>query len=424
MKKIRLVSLLALAAASVAGLAGCNSEAADSNAVKIGLICLHDSSSTYDANFINAMNEAVKDLGKKVIFEKNCLLTGVNEDTACFDAAKDLVEKGCKVIVADSFGHQSHMLNAAKEFKEVQFCHATGTNAKTANQSNYHNAFASIYQGRFLAGYAAGLKLVEDHKADLDAQKALKVGYVGAFTYAEVMSGYTSWFLGVRNALRDYNYADSLVTMDVSFTGSWYDPEGEGSAADALIKDGAVLVSQHADSMGAPGTCEKANIPNITYNVETKDQCPKTYLGYSRINWAPYYKAVVNAVYEGKAIENEVNANWTGTIATGSVEYNVNWDNLTKDATKLADYKAKFAAVEKDVKEKGAAKVFDCSTFTVSGAALTTYQADTDGDFQGDTEAIVTKNGVSYFNESADASAPYFNVEIDGINLKNRNYGD
>ena len=422
MKKVRLVSLLALAAASVAGLAGCDNAAKDDKAVKVGLICLHDSSSTYDANFINALNEAVKDLGKKVIFEKNCLLTGVAEDTSCFDAAKDLVEKGCKVIFADSFGHQDHMLNAAKEFKDVQFCHATGTNAKTANQKNYHNAFASIYQGRFLAGYAAGLKLVEDKKADLDAQKALKVGYVGAYTYAEVMSGYTSWFLGARNALRDYGYKNEQLTMDVSFTGSWYDPEGEGSAADALIKDGAVLISQHADSMGAPGTCEKANVPNVTYNVETKDECPKTYLAYSRINWAPYYKAVVNAVYEGKDIENEVNANWTGTVATGSVEYNVNWDNLTKDATKLADYKAKFAAVEKQVKEKAAAKVFDCSTFTVEGKALTTYKADTDGDFQGETEAIVTKNGVSFFNESADASAPYFNVKIDGISLKNEKF--
>lgn len=422
MKKVRLVSLLALAAASVAGLAGCDNAAKGGNAVKIGLICLHDSSSTYDANFINALNEAVKDLGKKVIFEKNCLLTGVAEDTSCFDAAKDLVEKGCKVIFADSFGHQDHMLNAAKEFKDVQFCHATGTNAKTANQKNYHNAFASIYQGRFLAGYAAGLKLVEDKKADLDAQKALKVGYVGAYTYAEVMSGYTSWFLGARNALRDYGYKNEQLTMDVSFTGSWYDPEGEGSAADALIKDGAVLISQHADSMGAPGTCEKANVPNVTYNVETKAECPKTYLAYSRINWAPYYKAVVNAVYEGKDIENEVNANWTGTVATGSVEYNVNWDNLTKDATKLADYKAKFEAVEKQVKEKAAAKVFDCSTFTVDGKALTTYKADTDGDFQGETEAIVTKDGVTFFNESADASAPYFNVKIDGISLKNEKF--
>jgi basic membrane protein A len=236
------------------------------------------------------------------------------------------------------------------------------------------------------------------------------------------MSGYTSWFLGARNALRDYGYKNEQLTMDVSFTGSWYDPEGEGSAADALIKDGAVLISQHADSMGAPGTCEKANVPNVTYNVETKAECPKTYLAYSRINWAPYYKAVVNAVYEGKDIENEVNANWTGTVATGSVEYNVNWDNLTKDATKLADYKAKFEAVEKQVKEKAAAKVFDCSTFTVDGKALTTYKADTDGDFQGETEAIVTKDGVSFFNESADASAPYFNVKIDGISLKNEKF--
>ena len=422
MKKVRLVSLLALAAASVAGLAGCDNAAKDEKAVKIGLICLHDSSSTYDANFINAMNEAVKDLGKKVIFEKNCLLTGVNEDTACFDAAKDLVEKGCKVVFADSFGHQEHMLNAAKEFKDVQFCHATGTNAKTANQSNYHNAFASIYQGRFLAGYAAGLKLVEEKKADLDAQKTLKVGYVGAYTYAEVISGYTSWFLGARNALRDYGYKNEQLTMDVSFTGSWYDPEGEGSAADALIKDGAVLISQHADSMGAPGTCEKNNVPNVTYNVETKEECPKTYLAYSRINWAPYYKAVVNAVYEGKSIENEVNANWTGTVNSGSVEYNVNWDNMTKDATKLADYKAKFAAVEKDVKEKGAAKVFDTATFTVDGKAVTSYKADTDGDFQGESEVIDTKDGVSYFNESALASAPYFDLRIDGISLKNEKF--
>ena len=412
MKKVRLVSLLALAAASVGTLIGCNSSNGDSKAVKIGLICLHDSSSTYDANFINAMDEAVKNLGDKVIFEKNCLLTDVPEDNSCYDAAKDLVERGCKVIIADSFGHQTAMLNAAKDFPNVQFCHATGTNAKTAGVKNYHNAFASIYQGRFMAGYAAGLKLVDSKKAELDAGTALKVGYVGAYPYAEVKSGYTSWFLGVRNALRDYNYNDSLVTMDVEFTGEWYHPEKESNQADKLIKAGCVLISQHADSMGAPSTCEQAGIPNVTYNIETKD----TYLAYSRINWAPYYEAVVNAVYNGKDIDGEVNANWTGTVATGSVEYNVNWANVTSDATKLADYKAKFAAVEKDVKEKAAAKVFDCSTFKVNGAALTTYKADTDGDYKGESEVIVTKDGVSYFNESALASAPYFDIDIDGIN--------
>ena len=422
MKKLRFISLLALTAASVAGLAGCNNAADSGEAVKVGLICLHDTSSTYDANFINALNEAVADLGKRVVFEKNCLLTGVNEDESCLEAAKDLVDKGCKVIFADSFGHQAYMLQAAKENPDVQFCHATGTNAKTAGLKNYHNAFASIYQGRFLAGYAAGLKLV-DTKAD-QIPNGVKVGYVGAYTYAEVMSGYTSWFLGVKNALRDYSFDDSKLSMDVRFTGSWYDPNGESSAANALISDGCVLISQHADSMGAPGTCEQAGIPNVTYNVETKKDCPNTYLAYSRINWAPYYKAVVNAVYEGKDIENEVNANWTGTIASGSVEYNVNWDNLTKDATKLANYKAKFEAVEKNVKEKAAKYVFDCSTFTVNGQHLTTYMADTDGDaeFKADAEAIAKDGDKYYFNESALASAPYFNVEIDGINLKNREY--
>ena len=416
MKKVRLVSLLALASASVGTLIGCNSSNGDGKAVKIGLICLHDSSSTYDANFINAMDEAVKNLGDKVVFEKNCLLTGVPEDNSCYDAAKDLVERGCKVIIADSFGHQTAMLNAAKDFPDVQFCHATGTNAKTAGVKNYHNAFASIYQGRFMAGYAAGLKLVDSKKAELDANTALKVGYVGAFPYAEVKSGYTSWFLGVRNALRDYNYDDSLVTMDVEFTGEWYHPEKESNQADKLIKAGCVLISQHADSMGAPSTCEQAGIPNVTYNIETKDECPNTYLAYSRINWAPYYEAVVNAVYNGKDIDGEVNANWTGTVATGSVEYNVNWNNITADAAKLADYKAKFAAVEKDVKEKAAAKVFDCSTFKVNGANLTTYLADTDGDYKGESEAIAEKNGVKFFNESALASAPYFDIDIDGIN--------
>lgn len=420
--KLRILPLAMLAAASITGLAGCgNSNSGD--AVKIGLICLHDNNSTYDKNFIDALDVAVKNLGKKVIFEKNCLLTGVNEDEACLEAANDLVDKGCNVIFADSFGHQAYMLQAAKAHPDVHFCHATGTNAKTSGLSNYHNAFASIYQGRFLAGYAAGLKLV-DSKSESEINAGLKVGYVGAYTYAEVMSGYTSWFLGVRNALRDYNFDDSKVTMDVRFTGSWYEPNGEASAADALIKDGCVLISQHADSMGAPGTCEQAGIPNVTYNVETKVDCPKTYLAYSRINWAPYYEAVVNAVYEGKDIEGEVNKNWTGTIESGSVEYNVNWDNLSSDATKLADYKAKFEAVEKEVKEKGAKKVFDCSTFTVEGAHLTTYMADTDGDaeFKPDAEAIKTEGGVTYFDESTLCSAPYFNVEIDGISLLNRKY--
>ena len=411
-KTLRTLMIPAMAMASIAGLAACDN-AGSGEAVKVGLICLHDNSSTYDANFIKALDEAVAKLGKKVEFQKAWLKTGVEETRDCYDAAKELAELGCDVVFADSFGHQPHMLDAAKELPNVQFCHATGTNAKTANRDNYHNAFASIYEGRYLAGYAAGLKLTTMSNADFT--NGFKVGYVGAYDYAEVKSGYTSWFLGVRQALRDMDKDASKVQMDVKFTNSWYDPDAESSAADALIKGGAVLISQHADSMGAPGTCESAKVPNVTYNVETKTQCPQTYLAYSRINWAPYYEAVVNAVYAKKNIKDEVNHNWTGTLATGSVEYNVNWDNFPAD--KKADFQAKVKAIENEVKAKGAKKVFDCSTFTVGGQPVTTYMADTDGDFAGDTEAIVKDGSLSYFNESAYCSAPYFALDIDGINL-------
>ena len=425
MKKsfIRTISVAALGIGSLTALAACGSVKATpyevGKPVKIGLICLHDDKSTYDANFINAFKEAAKDLGaEKALLEDSCILTGVNEDQACLDAAKDLVKKGCNVVFADSFGHQDYMLEAAKKWPEVQFCHATGTNAKTAKLPNYHNAFASIYQGRYLAGYAAGLKLSISNAADFDGEKAVKVGYVGAFPYAEVKSGYTSWFIGLRNALSEASLNVNKLSMDVEFTNSWYDVNAEQSAAEKLIKGGAILISQHADSMGAPGACEKANIPNVTYNIETKAQCPNTYLAYSRINWAPYYKAVVNAVFDGKGIEGELNNNWTGTLASGSVEYNVNWDNMGKlsDAVAVAAAQVKFTAVAAEI-VAGTRQVFDCDNFTKGGQKLTSYKADTDGDFVGDTEVIEKVNGKDVFMESKYCSAPYFDIDIDGINL-------
>ena len=454
MKKAKLLLSLS-SVAMLAGLTGCGVKGAEykpGTAVKVGLICLHDSNSTYDANFINALNEAVKNLGAtKVVLDQSCVLTGVNEDEACYDAAKDLVKKGCNLIFADSFGHQSFMLQAAKEWPSVQFCHATGTNAKTANQANYHNAFASIYEGRYLAGYAAGLRLYVDNIDEIDTSSwtGTKVGYVGAYPYAEVKSGYTSWFLGLREAFHDIHsrsnglipdYAN-LVQMDVKFTNSWYDVTAEGSAATALIESGCTLISQHADSMGAPNACKNKNIPNVTYNIETKTECPDTYLAYSRINWAPYYENVVNSMFAGKSIEGEKNANWTGTIATGSVEYNVNWDNVvrTLDESLRSDAKAFLQDMFNNKKTSltaGTTKVFDTAKFTLAAATatkagatidanghVTSYKADTDGDFVGDTEAIVTGTGSapSFFNESYYCSAPYFDLDIEGINLPAQN---
>ena len=396
------------------------------NPVKVGLICLHDNQSTYDKNFIDSLNVAVGKLGAKVDGDP-IVKTGIAEDQECYNAAKDLVKQGCNVIFADSFGHEPFMLKAAQKWPQVQFCHATGTQALTAGVSNYHNAFASIYEGRYLAGYAAGLKLASmvlagELKANnYDADGNIKLGYIGAYQYAEVISGYTSWYLGVKAVVPN-------VVMDVTFTKSWYDFDAEEAGARTLITRGAALISQHADSMGAPGECEKQRVPDVGYNVSTQEACPNTYVAHSKIDWAPYYQAVVTAMYNGTAIAGEVNNNYTGTIGTGSVQY-----DTSSAATKLL-----CEAVKKEL-VNGTRKVFDCSTFTVTVDAehfinanatvdanghLTSYLADVEdrGDYAGDTEAVVTKDGITYFDESAKRSAPYFDLTIDGITLLNSGF--
>ena len=416
MKKQGILLTLGCAFAAIAA-AGCSagSEAyKPGNPIKVGLICLHDTSSTYDKNFIDSMAEAAKNLGNKLSGEP-IIKTGVPESQECYTAAKDLVKQGCNVIFADSFGHEAYWLDAVREFPNVTFCHATGTKAKvTPDLPNYHNAFASIYEGRYLAGVAAGVKLQSMVAAESLAQKNydkdgnIKLGYVGAYPYAEVVSGYTSWFLGVRSVVPN-------VVMDVQYTFSWYNVQDEKDAARNLIDRGAALISQHADSMGAPGECEDKKVPNVTYNIPTEKDCPNTFVSFSKINWAPYYEAVVNAVYAGKAIEGEVNRNWTGTLATGSVQ----WGLSSK-----ADAETKKACADAEAAIKaGTLKVFDTDTFTVGGKKVTSYLADVDdmGDYKGETEVIKTVGDKTFFDESALRSAPYFDLRIDGITELNAN---
>ena len=364
--------------------------------VKLGFIFLHDENSTYDLNFMNGVKEAVANLGLSE--DQYIFRTNIPEGQECYDAACELADAGCNIIFADSFGHEDYMIQAAKEFPEVQFCHATGTKAHTEGLSNYHNAFAAIYEGRYLAGVAAGMKLNEMIEAGEFTAEEAKMGYVGAFTYAEVVSGYTSFYLGAKSVCPS-------VTMEVTFTGSWYDETAEKEGANKLIQSGCKLISQHADSMGAPTACETAGVPNVSYNGSTVAACPNTFIVSSRINWAPYYEYVVNCVKNGEAIA----ADWTGTIATGSV---VLTDiNEQAAAAGTAD---KIAEVKADL-EAGKLHVFDVSTFTVEGANLDSYLADvdTDPDYTPDTEVV--ENG--YFNESAKRSAPYFDLKIDGITL-------
>ncbi|MBQ6866162.1 MAG: BMP family ABC transporter substrate-binding protein, partial [Clostridia bacterium] len=241
-------------------------KAAKADTVKVGFICLHDEQSTYDLNFINAAKAACEKLGVEMI-----LKTGIEEGIGCYETAADMADSGCIAVFADSFGHEDYMIQAAQEYPNVQFCHSTGTKAHTENLPNYHNAFAAIYEGRYLAGVVAGMKLNEMIEAGKFTAEEAKVGYVGAFTYAEVISGYTSFFLGVRSVC-------PTATMEVTFTGSWYDPTAEKEGAQKLIQDGCKLISQHADSLGAPSACEEAGVPDVSYNGSTKEAGPNTYL--------------------------------------------------------------------------------------------------------------------------------------------------
>ena len=371
--------------------------------VKVGFITLHDENSTYDKNFIDAAKEACANLGL-VENEDFFIKTNVGETEQCAEVAADLVDAGCNIIFADSFGHEPYMIQVAKENPEVQFCHSTGTRAHTEGLANYHNAFASIYEGRYLAGIAAGMKLNAMIEAgDIKAEEA-KMGYVGAFTYAEVVSGYTSFYLGAKSVC-------PTVTMDVTFTGSWYDETLEKEGAEKLIQGGCKLISQHADSLGAPTACENAGVPNVSYNGSTQAACPNTYIISSRINWAPYYEYAIKAVMDGTAID----ADWIGTLATNSVV-------LTDlNTTVAAEGTAEAIAAATEKLEKGEIHVFDCSTFTVKGEALTSYMADVDTDDAYTPDTEVVHDG--YFSESEFRSAPYFDLQIDGINLLDTNFG-
>ena len=376
---------------------------AEGSKVKVGFITLHDENSTYDKNFIDAAKEACANLGL-VENEDYFIKTNVGETEQCAEVAADLVDAGCNIIFADSFGHEPYMIQVAKENPEVQFCHSTGTRAHTENLANYHNAFASIYEGRYLAGIAAGLKLNAMIEAgDIKADEA-KMGYVGAFTYAEVVSGYTSFYLGAKSVC-------PTVTMDVTFTGSWYDETLEKEGAEKLIQGGCKLISQHADSLGAPTACENAGVPNVSYNGSTQAACPNTYIISSRINWAPYYEYAIKAVMDGTAID----ADWTGTLSTNSVV-------LTDlNTTVAAEGTAEAIAAATEKLEKGEIHVFDCSTFTVKGETLTSYQADVNADSDNTPDTEVVHDG--YFAESEKRSAPYFDLEIDGIKRLDVNYG-
>lgn len=407
-KIVALVLVIALAASLAVALAACDDQGTQSvtsfspiakEDIKFGLICLHDENSTYDKNFIDAAREACNDMGVELVVR-----TGIPESAECYDAAVSLINDGCNMIFADSFGHESYILQAAQEYPNVRFAHATGTTAHTELQANFYNAFASIYEGRYLAGIVAGYELNEMIESGKITAEQAKMGYVGAFPYAEVVSGYTSFYLGAKSVCPS-------VTMEVRYTGSWYDETAERNTAQALIKNGCVLISQHADSSGAPTACEEAGVPNVTYNVAFTEN--DTYLVGSRIDWAPYFRYYINCVINGVSA---IGFDWTGHYSENA---DVSSVKLLEYGSSVSEEAKQAVAAAEAALAAGTLQVFDVTKFTVDGEQLTSYLADVDTDtaFTPDTQVIITDEatGITYFAESLYRSAPYFDVRIDGI---------
>ena len=388
------LSRILLASGMILGMAATGCSKGKAAGLKVGLILLHPAaSSTYDKNFYEGFKAAQKKLGFKAVIKEN-----IPEGDLCQTTAEEMAEQGCNIIIADSFGHEDYMIAAAKKYPNTFFCHATGVQAATAGVANFYNAFASIYEGRYLAGVTAGLKLKELYGDNITNEQA-KVGYVGAWPYAEVKSGYTSWFLGVRSVVPN-------ATMEVKFTNSWYDETAEKTTAELLISRGAKLLSQHADSYGAPNACEAAKIPNVSYNGSTLKQCPKTFLVSSKIDWEPYYEHAIDCYMNEKPLEKD----YVGTIATGSVK-------LTSFSKNCAKGTKEYVNNVKAEIENGTRHIFDVNTFTINGAAPTEENVAPNKTYTYDYPegTLFLKNG--YYNESVYRSAPSFDVTIDGITL-------
>ncbi len=411
MKKI-VALLLVLSLAFV--FAACDTEAPSTDEktpdLKIGVILVHDENTGYDYAHIQGIKTAAEAAGiseDQITWKYN-----ISEDETCYDTATDLVEQGCTYIISDSYGHQSHMQQAASENEGATFISMTGDQAALSELPNFKNAFNYTYESRYVSGVVAGMKLAElvanGEVADtnMDADGNIKLGYVGAFPYAEVVSGYTGFYLGVKSVVEN-------VVMDVTYTNSWYDPTAEAEAANSLVASGCIIISQHADSTGAPSACEAlleggTTVYCVGYNVDMLSVAPKAALTSAQNDWSVYYTYAFNSMLNGE----EIMTDWAKGYSEGAVMISALGESCAEGTAE------KVAEVESALKD-GSLNVFDTSSFTVGGEEVTSYLAiDTDNDWVGDTGEAIS-DGV--FHESTLRSAPYFGLRIDGITELNAN---
>ena len=366
-----------------------------------------DENEGYTYAHIEGIKEAASELG--IAEDQIVWKYTVHEDATCYDAAADLVDAGCNFVISNSYGHQSYMQQAAEEFTDVTFVSMTGDMANQLNYDNFKNAFTYVYESRYVSGVIAGMKVKELVEAgelpdsSFDEDGKVKIGYVGAYPYAEVVSGYTAFFLGVQSVY-------DLVTMQVQYTNSWFDITAESEAAKALMSNGCVIIGQHADSTGAPSAVQEAvengaKCYSIGYNVDMLSVAPQAALTSATNNWSVYYKYAFESIMNGE----EIATDWASGYADEAVAVTALGESCAEGTAE------KVAEVEGEIRD-GSLNVFDTSKFTVDGVTMDSYFIDLNGDFacdEGDENAQAIKDG--YFHESVLRAAPAFDIRIDGI---------
>ena len=378
-------------------------DSTDSPDIKIGVILIHDENSGYDVAHIDGITQACENLGidmANVSFKYN-----IAEDSNCYDAAADLADSGCDIIFSDSYGHQAFMLQAAQDFPDITFVACTGDQAGVAGQDNLKNIFPYTYESRYVSGVVAGMKLKE--LLDSGAITEPKVGYVGAYPYAEVVSGYTAFFLGIQSIVPE-------ATMEVQYTNSWYDQAKEAETANALMANGCVIIGQHADSTGAPSAVQAEHdkgkeVYSVGYNIDMLSVAPDAALTSSQNVWYVLYQDILEKFLAGEEIPSDFACGY----AEGAQTISPLGPACAEGTQEAVD--AAWAGLK-----DGTLNIFDTSKFTVDGKTIDSYEVNfsiidfTTGDvvFEGPTVDVI-ENGV--FQESVHRAAPYFDLRIDGI---------
>jgi len=387
--------------------------------LNVGAILIGDETEGYSQSHIDGINKAKETLEKhgakvNVTYKKKVADSDVS---AVKSHVETLTSDGNNIVITNSYGHQNAFGEGqfdVTKYPNVDYISMTGDTACVAKQPNYHNAFNNIYEARFASGYIAGLKLQECITAgqvkasNYDKNNNVKLGYVGAFPYAEVVSGYTAFYLGVKEVV-------SNVSMSVKYVSSWWDHDAENTAAKTLLDAGCFMVSQHADSTGTPEACETAynggkTCYGVGYNVSMIDAAPSTSLVSSTNYWAVYY----THAFFNKITGNSIERDWSGGFDQGAVRLTaINYSLFTESKDSINE---KVCALTKKLRDKSI-KVFDTQRFTVQGQHISEYYIQDGWSTVIGTQCIKTEGSTKYFDESNPdvRSAPYFDIRIDGI---------